>query len=285
MEERVLKLLELKDDEAGINSLIVNECETNPTELYPDYRDLEDLQRLVENCNTQVEFEDKIYEAWSDAISETQYDLARLIADKLKDKYSVDDISNSLFEHIQEYIYENNKIDLFMNKYLRQELYVNIFVTYNHSCDAFDDDLDYKTLHKFLTKLGYSQTKTLLKDLKNNTCQNMDPFLKSLQREMLNSYSNQVNLLCFIGKITIEEYYKIISNPVGTYITFPKDVTCGFVDPYCGGGSILGLELPNEYKIKGQNIYELIIERTKQKYSVDDIYGLTDECYKELKVK
>ena len=285
MKEKILKQLELQDDQVNIEKLIKEMCHDNPIYVYVDYRDLEGLQYLVVDCDTLDEFCDKIYEAYQDGIGEDEYDLARLIAQTLIEKYNTyDEVSPDLWDYIQQSVWDYVEVSIPYQSFLRQTIRVNLFVTYNNSNDAFEDRIDITTLTEFIKRLGYKKPKTVLKNVYRNLYSRSDKFLDSLHSEIINSFEEQTNHLCFIGEMTIEDYYKISLSTTANVIV-PKDVTCGFVDPYVGGGSILGIQMPSEFKIRGSNIKKIIVEHTKQKYSVDAIYGLTSECYKELKVE
>jgi hypothetical protein len=283
MEIKELKYLELEDDREGISTFIQDEAKKEYIDIYVDYRDLEGLESLVRSCDTKWEFCDKIYESYEESINEQQYDIARNISAKLADKYKCDDVSNSLFEYIQEGVWDFTTVNIPYDQFLRQEIKVNIFVTYNNSNDAWEDEFDYTTLTKFITNLGYKKPKTLLKSCMKCSYKGDDKFLKSLQDEFLNAWSSQINLLCFIGKVSIDDFYDIDLS-TDKYVSIPKDVTCGFVDPYNGGGSVLAIELPHEYKIRTSDIKLMLIEHSKDAYTVDSIYGLVPEAYKNLKV-
>ena len=283
MKIKEFKYLELKDDEKGIDTFIKDSCKNERVDVYVDYRDLEDLEGLVKECDTKWEFCDKLYMCYSDQISEDLWAIVRGIANELKDKYECYDVSDELFNYIEERVWDLVPVDLPYSTFLERKVRVNLFVTYNNSHDVWEEPYDYTTLSKFLTNLGYKKPKTLLKMCEKNNYTGDDKFLKSLQEEFLNAFPNQANYLCFIGEVTIEDYYDI-SLSIDKYILVPKDTTCGFVDPYNGGGSILGIELPSEYKIRTSNITHMLLEHSKDKYTVDDIYGLVSEAYKNLKV-
>lgn len=285
METKIFKYLTLEDDEAAINSLIVNLCNDNKIDFYPDYRDLEDLEVFVVKCDEQCDFEDRIYEAWQDPISEEQFDISRLIASELIKKYNCDGVADSLFEHIQDVVSELVEIDLHINEYLNQLIKVNLFITYRNSQEAYYSNFDYKTLKAFLIKLGYAKPMQLIKICEKGEYLGKDPFLQSLQTEIENAFKSQINNLCFVGWMTIGEYYKCKNNPTKTLITIPKNATGGFVDYHSGGGSVLDLNLPKDITIKASSLETLLIEECNIKYTVDSIYGLTSQCYKRLIVK
>ena len=288
MKEKTLHLLELKDDEKGIIDLLKKETKDTTIEPYVDYRDFEDIERLVVKCKTLDEFERELQECYDESIAYEQNELIGELVKKVKSTHTeYDDLSDDLYYYISEYVYNEIPVQYPFNQYLSHLIKVNMFITYGNSTDAEEDELDYKTLCKVLEKLGYVHPKTLLKELKQNEYKGEDKFLTSLQEEILNSYSTQFNYLTFIGEITIEEYYKILENPVGTRIHFTSQTYGGFVDPYNGGGSILGINLPKEKELtcEGRNVYKLLVEDSGQKYTVNDIYGLTSECFTRIEVK
>ena len=283
MEYKQLKYLELEDDEPGINSFINNELRNEEIDVYVDYNDLENLEYLVNKVDNVNEFCDIIYDAYIEQIIDKECEIQADLEIKLAKDYNCDGVTTELHNYIEDYISTCVSVNIPYDKFLKEEVRVNLFITYNNSNDALEDDFDYTTLSKLLTNLGYKKPMTLLKELRDQKYIGEDKFLKSLQREFRNACSTDINYLCFIGKVTIEDYYMIL-NSKDNYILMPKDVTCGFVNSYHGGGSILGIELPRDYKIKTNNVKYLMLEKSGEKYTVDDIYGLVSSCYKDLKV-
>ena len=83
--------------------------------------------------------------------------------------------------------------------------------------------------------------------------------------------------LCFIASVSIDDYFKLLEK--NRLFTIKKDVVCGLVDKYNGGGSVLELELEKDITINTNNI-EVLIEGV-DRYTVDEIYGLVSSCYKD----
>lgn len=288
MKEKTLHLLKLDDDKMGIINLLKEETKDITIEPYVDYRDFEGIERLVVKCKTLDEFECELQKSYDEAIAYEQNEVIDQLVKKVKSVYTgYDDLSDDLYDYISEYVYNEVNVRYPFNEYLDHLIRVNMFITYGNSTDAETDELDYKTLCKVLTKLDYIRPKTLLKELKNQEYKGDDGFLKSLQEEILNAYPSQFNYLTFIGEITIREYYRILENQKGTIIVFNYNTHGGFVDPYMGGGSILGINLPKDkpLSIKATNVYKLLIEESGQKYTVNDIYGLPSQCWNRIEVK
>ena len=284
MQTKTLKLLELNDDEVKINSMIVKFVAEHPINFFIDYRDFDYIEELIGKCKTLDDFKDYIWESYSEAI----YDETRYITDEIEHKLleefsGYDELSDPLREHIYEYVQDYVEVNLPIDEFLNHKIRVNLLVTYNKSQQVFEEDLDYKTLSAFLTKLGYTKPMSIITNLKSNKYDGDDEFLKSLRIEILNSYSGQLNYLTFIGEMKVKDYYKILSDPYAK-VLIPKDVTAGFVDPCNGGGSTLALALPKNISITPKVIKKIMVEGV-DKYSVEDIYGLTRDCYKTLRVE
>lgn len=288
MKEKTLKLLEVTDDEMGILNILKEKTKDVTIEPYIDYRDFEGIESLVVKCKSREAFEDEVNECYNEAIN---YEYDFLFDELVKDVKSVytgyDDLSDDLYEYIREYVYEQVPVSFPISQFLNRTIRVNMFITFRNSTDAETDELDITTISKILENLGYVHTKTLLKEVRKGEYDKEDKFLDSLHTEIINSYPTQYNYFCVVGEITIAEYYKIKQNPIGTRIHIKHQNYCGFVDPYNGGGSTLSIDIPTEKVLtcRGANVIKLLVEKSGQQYTVDQIYGLTSNCYQPIEVK
>lgn len=288
MKRKTLHLLELDDDKIGIINLLKEETKDITIEAYVDYRDFEGIERLVVKCKTLNEFKCELQDSYDETITYEQNELIDQLVKKVKSVYKdYDDLSDDLYDYISEYVYSEVEVRYPFDEFLDHLIRVNMFITYDNSTDAEDYELDYTTLTKMLKKLGYARPKTLLKELRKMEYKADDQFLHYLQDEITNAYPTHFNYLTFIGEITIREYYNILENPNKTRINFTHDNYCGFVDPYNGGGSVLGINLPKDKKLtcKGSDVYKLLVEDSGQVYTVNNIYGLTSTCFNRIEVK
>lgn len=288
MKERKLRLLELSDDEAHINEMLDSFLGDNPINFYTDYHDFEDIEKLVVKYETLEEFEDAIYQSYENGIYEYVSELECDAISFIKEGYQdYDDLSEELVDYIRDYVQDNATINIPYDDYLNYLIRVNMFITFKSSTDAETLPYDKKTMSKILEKLGYVQTLTTLKEVEKADYKSDDRFLMSIHNEIINSFQEQYNYFCVIGEISIKEYFKIKANPRSTFIKFNHYNYCGFVDPYNGGGSVLGIELPkdNPLTCKGLNVIKMLVEHSGEKYTVDDIYGLTSKCYQRIEVK
>lgn len=288
MKQKTLHLLELDDDKMGIIDLLKEETKDTTIEAYVYYRDFEGIERLVVKCKTLNEFKCELQDSYDETIAYEQNELINQLVKKVKSVYKdYDDLSDDLYNYISDYVYTEVEVRYPFEEFLDHLIRVNMFITYDNSTDAEAYELDYTTLTKMLKKLGYARPKTLLKELRKMEYKGDDQFLHYLQDEITNAYPTQYNYLTFIGEITIREYYNILENPDKTRINFIHDNYCGFVDPYNGGGSVLGINLPKDKKLtcKGSDVYKLLVEDSGQVYTVNNIYGLTSTCFNRIEVK
>lgn len=280
MKTKELKVLELVDDEKGINEIIDSIIKDNPIDIYVDYRDLEYTKNLLEDCETREDFEERIIEAYDEYGYESQRELWHLIGEKVLEAHpDYHELSDELDEYILQCIYEKSELNYPFDEYLNQEIRVNVLVTFENSTDAEEDELDYTTLAKFLEKLGYVQTKTILKEMvKGEYKLTEDKFLNSLYYEIQNAYRDQYNFLTFIGTITVGQYFEFKKDPRKVTFEFNTQTTCGFFDPYNGGGSTLDIVLPKTVTVRGDAVKKLLVEGI-DRYTVDEVYGLVSSCY------
>ena len=125
----------------------------------------------------------------------------------------------------------------------------------------------YKT---FKEGLNSKDLKTL-EDIKNNK------FLFSLYEEIENCYLDSPRDLCFITEISIDDYFKLLEKNKKFIIN--KSCMCGLVDIYNGGGSLLEIQLEKDIVLNTDDI-EIKVEGI-DRYTVNDIYGLTSQCFKD----
>ncbi len=102
--------------------------------------------------------------------------------------------------------------------------------------------------------------------------------------EILNSIT-PVNLLTFLGKVSVAELYDKEFN-VDT-ITIPKGNECGLYSSSQGGGSAMSMKLQRDLTIKlsadKYDYYSLEIDGDKERgHSMKCVYGLIDDAFGEL---
>lgn len=112
-------------------------------------------------------------------------------------------------------------------------------------------------------------------------------FIASLASEIANSNQFNVDEFVFLTKLSVEDYARL--GDEDATITFPAGTMCGMYNRYDGSGSVLEVELEKEITIPRFNIPELQIESRKETfgyhYNVDEVYGLTAQCWDKGKAE
>ena len=118
MKEKVLQMLELNDDREGIENIAIKVIKKNPIDIYTDYRDFEGIEKFVGECDDQFDFEDKIIESYDECVFEDLCTRIAPVIDELHKHYEFDDVSDDLYEHLQELVNDNTEINYPLNDYL-----------------------------------------------------------------------------------------------------------------------------------------------------------------------
>lgn len=112
-------------------------------------------------------------------------------------------------------------------------------------------------------------------------------FIASLASEIANSNQFNIDEFVFLTKMSVEDYARL--GDEDATITFPAGTMCGMYNRYDGSGSVLEVELEKEITIPRFNIPELQIESRKETfgyhYNVDEVYGLTAQCWEKGKAE
>lgn len=112
-------------------------------------------------------------------------------------------------------------------------------------------------------------------------------FIASLASEIANSNQFNVDEFVFLTKLSVEDYARL--GDEDTTITCPAGTVCGMYNRFDGSGSVLEVELEKEITIPRFNIPELQIESHKETfgfhYNVDEVYGLTAQCWEKGKAE
>lgn len=116
------------------------------------------------------------------------------------------------------------------------------------------------------------------------------PFLTSICQELENQ-SYAMGCLTVLMKSTLNEMAEILEKDTDTgervskEIVLPKDTMVGIFNPWNGSGSVLEIELEKELVLPTELIWDMQLEGVKPEwtYTVDDVYGLVGDAWKECK--
>ena len=143
---------------------------------------------------------------------------------------------------------------------------------YNYDGEEIDSNASIVWLAK---QQGYTE-EDVKRALTTDDVSSLDGFLKSVLDEVLNT-TTSLNSIVFLCTATLNQLIDQKENKLP--ITVSKNATCGLVDLWSGGGSVLGINLQKPVTIPGEYVYEFVPDVNTSMYSVDSIYGLTGGAY------
>lgn len=120
-------------------------------------------------------------------------------------------------------------------------------------------------------------------------------FIDSVINEINNTYG--MSAVTFLVKMPLEQAIKLqeiinsekeVNNSYHyeerkgmSSITIDKDVTCGLMDTWNGGGSVFEIKLLKDVDIPVKAVYDFEVDAAVKNYGFMNIYGTNDEFYKD----
>ena len=141
------------------------------------------------------------------------------------------------------------------------------------SPEAFENALAW-----LVRQQGYS-----VKDLLDN--EKKTPFLDSVREEIFNHTNDDSSFLTICCSAQTAEMDKAGLQERENnekFLSFENGVTIGIFNPYCGGGSLMGIALDKPLTIPVSMIQHIQTEgaRLSMEYSVDSVFGMTSQAWK-----
>lgn len=286
----------LKKMDAIIEEMLDKYMQEHPViEIYPSYNDFEDIESLLyRNVETSygykkimLSYDDfcmDIVDAYQDACDEEiKYYVKQFIQD-IKDEDIKEYIENYYFNELENIVNDNVYIQYPIKDFEKREIKINIFWSKKNQ-SGFENtwlkyllhSQSYKVKdHNYLKKMLNNEKLTRKENQKKKEDYKNSIFFKSLIEEIENLWKDSPRDLCFIASVSIYEYFMLLEE--NKNFTISKDAIGGLVDMYNGGGSLLGITLEKDITMNTSDI-EIKIEKVN-KYTVNDIYGLTSGCFK-----
>lgn len=184
----------------------------------------------------------------------------------------------------------------------------SIDCAYNEGIDASiesftDDNLlkDYKNCLTYLIhQQGYSVNE-LFDNLYENPAgfrESNLPFIESVTNEIANSYSDGLSQLVVLSGFNGNDYMDYINklyNPEekqkNPYLEISKDAMIGLHDSWNGATSIFEINPDKNIIIPKEYVHKILVEGLTRDergfggYTVDEVCGLTSDCWKENTIK
>lgn len=235
-----------------------------------------------------------IDEAWQEGID--------LAVDEMVERSGIATPGEGLFGIAHDHIVDNYAIEPPYSHYLDQEMRVNImlgtkeernldFGSIRAMCDGLNEPgyLSADDLDNGLTWLVRQQGHTL--DELRGAVSNYEKwgfdaaeithgtFLASVAEEMA-QFPNYMGTVTVLTSLSMSQLGQTLDE--NDVLTIPKDATIGIFAPWVGGGSGLDIQLERDLDITSDVRFDVQIEGARNTaYTVQDVYGLVDEAWKE----
>ena len=265
---------------------------------YADYNDELSAEQVAEILES-----DSPLETFYEKLNEFYYGSYDYASNELKDGFK--DYLKSHNAEVSEEELEDRFYDMLMD-------YVNFTPDYNHfleqdfkcriGIDTGDGNYDYtlnpsyyngniganpegeeKGIDKPASLVWLAETQgysleQLREALAEGDVENPQGFLQSVRQEAQNMSSHMAQLV-FLCTASLSELLNW--NTDKTALSIPRDIDCGLFDKWNGGGSVLEIQLEKPITIPAEYIQEFTPDVSAHyTYGVDDVYGLTAECYR-----
>lgn len=254
--------------------------EYNIDASYDDRFSGETVIKALRSANPRDYLIDELFDSFVDYEDTTKSELITDLEKFLKEKKVEYD-----FDELLELFDNKVSINLPYDDYFNAEYKCRIVVDtgdanydfalnpcYNYDGEEIDSNASIVWLAK---QQGYTE-EDVKRALTTDDVNSLDGFLKSILDEVLNT-TTSLNSLVFLCTATLNQL--IDQNKNKLPITVSKNATCGLVDFWSGGGSVLGINLQKPVTIPCEYVYEFVPDVDTLKYSVDSIYRLTGGAY------
>lgn len=263
---------------------------------YDDFIREEDIKKILKGKTKEERYEN-FYELLNEFDYQWEFDTIDEIASDFCNKYNYEQHDTEIQDILVNLIYFS--YDTFLN----DEYNVNIIIDFNNQ----DSDTEFSNsnnlencknnnLYTLLRKQGYSKKDyennlKFLKDNKENLMKdkyNYDfdkieklggsKFLTSVKEEIINNMYDYLTTLVVLKKMSLRDLIEIEEINVNT------DNMIGLFNECYGSGSLLEIKLEKDFILnREKDIYNIQVENCKQDfgYSVNEVYGLINSCWKE----
>lgn len=279
------------------------------TLVWVDYRDnLDNSLDTIRKCLKEGSSE-SLWEKVDEWYSDAEWEAVRDIISKLKDEcvcfHDLDEEAVEQFfgEHedeIREEIYSRNDSDV-ITELIRHtdDIPVRVEMLSDYDCinshwyeggsyryegSYFGDMVDALNLNparvkKLLTDHGYKTYGRFPNRKSRNSKEQVS--YEQFYQELINSCCG-ANLLTYIGRVSLKDLYNTGFSL--EEVTIPKGNCCGIFSSIFGGGSLLGMELKQDVRLKlgfsGRHGFRFQLDNeTEYAYSIKCVYGVCDSFF------
>lgn len=286
-------------------------------EIFADYRDEMDDKtaiRILESKDPMEVFWETLDEWYRDYQWTLEDELEKEIRARLTagDGPYPDGLPDEDDETLHDVLLDLVYFNLPADHYLKQTFPVDIMVdTGDGNCDytlnsaypcwygAYGAPIDDRAGIVWLAKTqGYTRGR-LQRALRQGDMADPKGFLESMRVELANLPS-AMSAVTFLVELTLEQlielnrlirlqdrnghYYDSRKNPYCGYVVIDKDTMTGLYDPWCGGGSVLEVQLERDVRLPIKFIRSALPDGGDG-YAVGEVYGMCGSAWKHGGVK
>ena len=287
---------------------------TYGVEIYADYRDEmsgEGAAKILQSSDPECALWEQLQEWYGDAEWQDKVNLRRQVKELLTVAPAApfpcgldEEEEEEVDALIDEMIFWEFPEDHFLDQEFNIPLMLDtgdgnydftLNAVYPHWSDAPAEELDEKSSLLWLARQqGYTKEQ-LVGALNEGDKAHPHGFLESAQVELANLLSS-MSCVVFLLKMSLRQLillnrciklqdrngrnYDATKNPDCGHIALDKKTMCGLFNPWCGGGSVLEIELERDVEIPIRFIRSALPDGSDG-YGVDDVYGLIGSAWKD----
>lgn len=264
-----------KELESKIISLVAEWCSAHPIEVDADREDFNGVEDFLTGCYTLDQFNDRIMEAYRDqeeyltsrAIPEAQRSVAEALGKPL--------LASDEAELVRSEVWANIEVEWPFAQWGRQKIRV---------------DLIFKGSVRDSSELGYDKAAldSLISLFMDQGVACTESASKSIDEEIAEAKERGTNVLCALATITVAEYFDLLESPLAHSVELTPQHYVGFYDPWCGGGSKMGIEVPGKVLVPAEMLTQVLLENStghsKGFVTADHVYGFVSRAFVETRV-
>lgn len=249
-------------------------------EVYTDYETVNCVAEIAEKYKytTLHELEDHLMEnSWEDE-ADVIWNIAEEIIEDLPedlDRADIHEVVDAIYDNNiayayfpLDYILDKIEVDAVMalksydSPYIEDSAVLTPQTWDKESMKDYMDELG-EGFHKLIRSQGASESQ-LVSYMESGDTENI--FIKDVYNEIVNSDS--FNIFAFMVSLPLKEYYKLKEKEI---IKVEAGTVAGLIDPFNGGGSVLGIELEKDVTFDRDQM--LIFQDGEKGYSAKETYG------------
>lgn len=277
--------------ENKIRAFVSEWLDRESVEVYADYRDFEDPEEFAKGCTTLEQFEEKIVEAYRDAADDAiSVAVADARAQFIKQE-GISSLSQEESDLFSSLIWPEVCVEYPEAEWLRQRVRVDLVFKGSDS-DPHELGYDRSAVVRLEKLCG---TASPARSLDKAIAGKVDPdrahanFLATLGKECREAIeSSSATVLAAIATVSLKEYFLLLGSPKSTFVELTPQHIVGLYDPWAGGGSAMGVDLPKPIRVRGDNFQRVVLDAPRKKgaewYSLDEVYGFSSRAFRDARV-